>query len=946
MRPAFESDALELKWLERWKEARVYDAERGRPGEKKFFLHFAYPGISGYLHVGHLRGFTYSDVFVRYKRMTGHRVFFPAGFHASGIPSVGLARKVERGDPDTLEYLRSNGCPPDQIPKLKDPLELVRYFSHVYAEDYWRRFGYLIDWRSLCTTIDPGYNRFIQWQFRKLNEKNFLVVKPHFGPFCPVDGAVAVDASETDISKGGRAEVQELTLLRFRMPDGAILPCATLRPETIYGVTNLWINPSGVYVRIKVGEENWIVSQAAAEKLEGQREDIDLGTQVDAYGRHLHVVDPSSLIERDAENPVTGAKVPILSGAFVDPGRATGVVMSVPAHAPYDWQALREIRPDIQPIMIIRNPKTQGVPAEEACRRFGVKSQADRAALDQATEMVYADEYHGGEMLPNTNRLSGLKVSEAKEEIKAILQATGTYASLQDFSEEVVCRCGRQVTIRRIPDQWFIRYSDAALTEESKKHAATMKIYPEEYRRDLPSVLDWFGDRACIRKGSWLGTEFPLKPGWIVEPISDSTFYSAYYVVAPFVNRQKIKPVDLTDAFFDYVFLGLGKAQAPVWDEVRRDFDFWYPVDINLGGKEHKTVHFPPYVMNHVALVPPEKRPLGIFVNWWVTQKAGEKISKSKGGAEPIPNAAKKYSVDGMRLYYCNASSPHVDLEWDPDTVLDARARVVRLHQFVHEFLEGEPEAAGAEVDEWLQATWNERLRTAQAAFEAFDVRTASAQLYFEFYNDLQWWRRRGGRRSETATRVLRAWALGIGPITPFLAEELNELLGATALVTTGTFPAPAAGTPPAALQQEAYLRAVLDDLNSIVRVAQIKPKRVVIHTAPAWKLRAESEVRAAAGRGERNPGDVIKRLLADANLRPFAKDVPAFVQKVMKDAVQIRSDGAIADEHAALSSARDFLGAELGAAVEIYRADDPQAPDPGKKRHVAAPRKPALFLE
>src|SRR5688572_18928240 len=126
MRERTDWETLERKWLERWDRSRVYDAARGSASDKKFFLHFAYPGISGYLHVGHLRGFTYSDVFCRYKRMTGHRVLFPAGFHASGIPSVGLARKVERGDPDTLEYLARNGCPPEQIPKLRDPQEVVR----------------------------------------------------------------------------------------------------------------------------------------------------------------------------------------------------------------------------------------------------------------------------------------------------------------------------------------------------------------------------------------------------------------------------------------------------------------------------------------------------------------------------------------------------------------------------------------------------------------------------------------------------------------------------------------------------------------------------------------------------------------------------------------------------------------------------------------------------
>jgi leucyl-tRNA synthetase len=941
MRRPFDSEALEAKWLERWQEAGVYEARRGQVTEKKFLLHFAYPGISGYLHVGHLRGFSYSDVFVRYKRMTGHRVLFPAGFHASGIPSVGLARKVERGDTDTLAYLANNGCPPDVIPKLKDPAEVVRYFSRVYADDYWRRFGYLIDWRTLCTTIDPGYNRFIQWQFRRLNDRGLLVVKPHFGPHCPLDGAVAVDPSETDISRGGHAEINEYNLLKFRLADGRVLPCATLRPETVFGVTNLWLGPDASYATVRVGEEEWILAEPAVEKLRGQRSDMGELVGVPFPGRQL--------LGESATNPLTGAQVPVLPGAFVNPNRATGVVMSVPAHAPFDYQALQEVRPDIPPIVIIQNPKTKGVPAAEAVRKHGVRAQTDKEALDAATEEVYADEFHGGQMLDNTGPLAGLKVSEAKQAIRDVLEQTGQLATFQDFNDDVICRCGRTVHVRRIPDQWFIQYSNGELTAESQRHAQAMDVFPAEYKRDLPAVLDWFGDRACIRKGSWLGTEFPFKPGWIIEPISDSTFYSAYYTVSPYVNDGRLSPDDLTDAFFDHVFLGRGEPATPVWSEVRKDFEYWYPVDINLGGKEHKTVHFPPYIMNHVALLPERLRPRGIFVNWWVTQKAGQKISKSKGGAEPIPNAAKKYSVDGMRLYYCHVSSAHVDLEWDADIVLDYRQRVQRLYQFVTDFTEAEAGPSAAGVDEWLRAAWNARLDAARAAFEVYDLRAATSQLYFEFYNDLQWWTRRGGRRNEASTGVFLEWVRALAPVTPFLAEELHEFLGGDGLATTSTFPEPSRdATEPATRAREDYVRAVLDDIHSIVRVTQIKPRRVVVHTTPAWKARAQAVVEAAVAAGARNPGELIKRLLGEPDLRSHAKDVPGFVTRALKDALARSTDATAdgVDEYAALHDAAEFLQRELGGQVEVYRADDAQAPDPGRKRHVAAPRKPALYVE
>ena len=98
---------IERKWQRIWEEKVRWEAERDETREK-FFLIFAYPGISGYLHVGHMRGFTYADVICRYKRQRGYSVLFPVGFHASGLPAISLAKRIQRGDPSTIEYLKRN----------------------------------------------------------------------------------------------------------------------------------------------------------------------------------------------------------------------------------------------------------------------------------------------------------------------------------------------------------------------------------------------------------------------------------------------------------------------------------------------------------------------------------------------------------------------------------------------------------------------------------------------------------------------------------------------------------------------------------------------------------------------------------------------------------------------------------------------------------------------
>ncbi|MCK4348972.1 MAG: arginine--tRNA ligase, partial [Thermoplasmatales archaeon] len=348
--------AVEQKWQNKWLEKKIYKAKK--ENEKKFFIHFAYPGVSGYLHVGHMRGFTYCDIIARYKRMMGYDVLFPAGFHASGIPSIGFAKKVERKDQATVKMLEEYGCTDECINRLTDPAEVVKYFGDVYVNDYWKKFGLLIDYSRIMSTISPGYKKFIKWQFYKLKEKNLLIQKPHFAPFCPNCGPVAVDKSETDISKGGGSEILEYTVIKFRMDDGAILPAATLRPETIFGITNMWVNPDVEYVKAKVNGETWICSKEGADKLSLQYDGVEILDEK---------ISGKELIGKTCKIPIIGRKIPILSGSFADPSVATGVVMSVPAHAPYDYIALVESGENIDPITIIDVKDLGATPAKKVC---------------------------------------------------------------------------------------------------------------------------------------------------------------------------------------------------------------------------------------------------------------------------------------------------------------------------------------------------------------------------------------------------------------------------------------------------------------------------------------------------------------------------------------------------------------------------------------------------
>jgi len=954
------SSELEKKWQDRWYSARINESEiDDRPS---FMIIFAYPGVTGYLHVGHMRGYTYVDAIARYKRMEGFNVLFPVGTHATGNGPISLANRIRRNDENTINYLLSNGCPEDKLKELTDPMKVVDFFNDVYVNQYWKRFGFLADWRRFTCTLYPDYKRFIQWQFRKLMDAGLLIQKPYFAPACIECGPVAVDASETDIQKGGNAEINEYTLLKFRCGD-LILVAATLRPETVYGQTNFWVNPDVEYVKVKKGNEIWVISRQAYEKMKYQKDGLEL----------VGTIRGKELIGMRCVAPAIHKEIHVLPARFCDPNVGTGLVTSVPSDAPDDWIALKELQENeellrefgldpaeikaIQPIPIIESKGWGPFPAKEIIEKMGIHRSGD-PRLEEAKRIVYKAGYHTGRMNENCGEFAGLRVEEAKERIKEMMIDSGEAELFYDLSEEVICRCGQPVVVKKIPDQWFIDYGNRELTEKSKQHARMMHILPQDYYDNIQGVLEWFHERACVRQGNWLGTPFPFDERWIIEAISDSTLYPVYYLISRYANEGHIGPEQMDEAFFDYVILGKGDVdevssrtgiKRDLLERIRKEVDYWYPLDINLGGKEHMTVHFPAFLMNHVAILPEKYWPRGIFVNWYITGKLG-KISKSKGGAEPIPDAAERFGVDALRLYYAHIASPFADVEWDEEAIINYRGRLERISRMIDEMLS--LNGHRSRIDRWLLSMLNSRILRIQEGMKDYDLRRMANEVYFEIVNDLRWYLRRGGGNPETIREVLDRWVRLMTPITPHLAEEIWERMGGDGFVSEQRLPSYSEELSfPEVEEAEKFLKNVISDINEIKRVTGIEPEKVYIYISPSWKYRVLAMAVEMALSGRRSIPDLIKSVMSDPGIKRIGKEAVNFARKIM-DELSKRSREELEklsvrfDELEYLNASADFIESEVGSPVEILSADTPDLYDPKNKAGTAQPRRPAIYIE
>ena len=950
-------------WQERWKERGLARAVR-LPGREKFYALVAYPGPSGFLHVGHLRGLVYADVFHRFHRMRGRQVFFPTGTHASGLPAVTFAQRLKERDPTILAQLEDNGVPPESWPELEDPATAARALGQSYLASF-RRLGLLIDESAYVTTIDDDYQAFIRWQFHQLEAHGVLVQAPHLASVCPVCGPVSVDASETDLSAGGDAEWVAYSTVPFALDDGRLLLAATLRPETVYGATNLWVHPDASIVTWHLGADSFLVTRAGGERL------------VEQHGGHLgHEVTPSELEGRKARAPLTGVPVPILKSTLVDPAVGTGIVMSVPAHAPADWLAIQELAPDarsqLPPVAEIVDlpPASQlsrsesellaggGPPAERAVRATGASRLRDEAALEQATERLYRLEFARGRMRPDL--LDGVPVPEARDRVIAELRRLPGGVELQEFSKPVICRNGHAVVIRKVPDQWFIRYSETGWKGATRELIGRMRFAPGEYGAELPGILDWYQDRACTRRGRWLGTPFPRDPTWVIEPIADSTFYPAYFIVRRFVSQGKLRVEQLTDAFFDYVFLGRGAGEPSVprdlLDEIRSEFTYWYPLVMNIGGTEHKRVHFPLFLYTHALLLPPELQPRSIFVNWWLTSKGGGKVSKksvlSKGGSiPPIREAFDRWGADALRLFNAQAASPHQDIEWDEGLVDAAAGRLSDIERQVRELsLPGAP--AAVELDEWLEAEMHGVVRDVSDALDRLEIRAAAEVVYARVPALLRRYVQRGGGPGPMADRALALWIRLLHPITPHLSEELGAGRGME-LVAEGSWPrSDEFADHPAARVAESYLDRVEEDLRSVTRLSESrgeKPAAVEFYVAAPWKTVVEGWIREATSGGRPVPPlrELMDRARQHPELAAYREQIPKYVGRF---AATLRAEPTPLpvpdDESRTLRAAEGYLARRFGfERVGVHPELEAEVHDPKGRRDRSRPGKPAFYL-
>ncbi|KAK9806349.1 hypothetical protein WJX72_010942 [[Myrmecia] bisecta] len=823
------------------------------------------------------------------------------------------------------EILAKSGIPVDEIPLFRHTDHWLKYFPPQAKRDM-MAMGCGIDWRRsfITTDVNPFYDSFVAWQFRTLRKSGRIVKDKRYAVYSPLDGQPCADH---DRATGEGAGPQEYTLIKMQAVElngklaqlqgkGAVFfLAATLRPETMYGQTNCWVLPEGKYGAFRgLNGEIYVMTQRSALNLSYQDRMPETGK-------------PELLLELTGQDLIgTPLKAPncphehiyVLPLLTILTNKGTGVVTSVPSDSPDDYAALMDLKKKdklrekfgvkdewvlpFEIIPIIDIPGFGDRAAERVCTDLKITSQNDTKKLAEAKAQVYLKGFTDGVMVVAPHK--GKKVSDVKPVIKEELIQSGQAILYSEPERSVISRSGGECVVA-LTDQWYIIYGEEEWAKATRQCLAQMETFADECRHGFEHTLGWLNQWACSRSFG-LGTRLPWDPQYLIESLSDSTIYMAYYAVAHLLqggdmygqSASAVQPQDLTDDVWDYVFLeGAPPASSNVPQEtlqrMKREFEFWYPFDLRVSGKDLIQNHLTFCLYNHTAIWAgkPDKWPRAVRCNGHLMLNA-EKMSKSTGNFKTLEQAIMEYSADAMRMALADAGDALDDANFEHSTANGAILRLTKELAFIEETLEGGAGLRDGQtyfVDRAFDNEMNIAVHASKKAYDSMLFREALKCAWYDLQNARDTYRFAcgpEGMKRDLALRYIEVQTLLLAPICPHTCEHIwSDLLRREGSVLTAGWPA--APEPDFALQRAAqYLESQIPALRKVIQKVEAPPKakKGQAPGAPAAKV-THGDLYVAETFGGWQ-GVTLKHLRTqfDAASRTFPKDVFASTVTAVKE--------------------------------------------------------------
>ena len=800
----YDPEAIETRWQAYWKEHDTFTV-RVDPEKPKFYVldMFPYPSGDG-LHVGHVEGYTATDIIARYKRMRGFNVLHPMGWDAFGLPAERHAMKHGR-----------------------HPAEVIQQTSARFRRQL-QRLGFSYDWEREINTTDPGYYKWTQWIFLRMFESFYDREQQRARPIAelpiPADierqGHTAVTAyrDARRLAYLVEAPVNWCPALRIvlaneevaeKVEDGyevvrrpmkqwmlriteyaerllhdlegldwpphvleiqrnwvgrsegaeiefgiaghdASLRVFTTRPDTLYGATYMVLAPEHPLVtRITTPQRR---DEVAAYVHRTERR-----TERDRLAESMEGRKTGADTGAKAIHPLTGAEIPIWIADYVLMGYGTGAIMAVPAHDERDHAFAR----------------TMGLPIVQ------VVAPLDGSAVD-----VQADAWVGEGKAVASPVIDGLPTAKAKQTITAHLESLGrgvgkvTY-KLRDwlFSRQrywgepfplvhapdgtvhAVPESELPVELPAVPD-----YNPSEEGEPPLARATQWRELPDGSLREVNTMPQWAGScwyylRFCDARNGALPWGKEAEDYWLpvdlyvggIEHAATHLLYSRFWHKVLF----DLGWVHTKEPFVRLVNQGmiLGATFRPI--DGRRTADggkiVLLPEQVDTVEKADGTIEY---------FAKGEGYP--VEVQW-------DKMSKSKGNVVNPDVVIAEFGADSMRMYEMFMGPLEQSAPWQSSGIAGIHRFLGRVHRLVFDDDGKLRELVAGEGTQRQRKLLHRTIDEVTERMERLAFNTAIASLMV-FVRDV------GGE--PLAHDAVEQFCLLLAPFAPHLAEEIWAALG------------------------------------------------------------------------------------------------------------------------------------------------------------------------
>lgn len=737
--PKYIPKDFESKWVQKWAEFGLYKTPDVNKGDKKMYIldMFPYPSGTG-LHVGHVEGYTATDIYSRYMRMNGIKVLHPMGWDAFGLPAENYAVKT--------------GVHPDITTN-----EAIKMFKKQIDAT-----GLSYDWERELGSHRADYYKWTQWLFLLLYKKGLAYRKEALVNWDPVDQTVLANEQVlpdgTADRSGAKVEQKLLTQWFFKITDYAERLLQDLDkldwPESTKAGQRNWIGKStGINITYEVDSikdpivvfttrpdtnfgATFVVLAPEGEYVRKHLSDFPNKTDVEKYIEQVKSrTERDRLIDKSktgvftgvyAINNLNGKKLPVYVGDFVLASVGTGALVGVPGHDMRDFEFAKAM--GIEIVRVVVGPDN------------------DTGPISKPEQIQEAS----GTMI-NSGFLDGMEIMAAKEKIMDYLEEKGW---------------GKRVTNYRLRD-WLIsrqRFWGAPIPVVYDKDG---KDHPVDIA-ELPVVLP-------------MDVEF--KPTG-VSPLKDHQEFQK--VDETKYGKGAYREADTMDTFVDssWYFLRFTDNNNEHEFASKEQMNAWGPVDLYVGGAEHTVLHllyarFFTKVLFDEGYITFDEPFLKLRHQGTILGPNNMKMSKSKGNVINPLEVSEMFGADTLRMYEMFMGPFDAMKAWNTENIQGVYRFLTRIWNAFNN--DDNFAATAAEADAHVVSFLHKTIKKVTEDIPQMKFNTGISAM-MQFINAWE------GKKitKEQGKMLLQILA----PYAPFLTEEIwHELLGETESIHKSAWP-------------------------------------------------------------------------------------------------------------------------------------------------------------